>query len=267
MENKKIALIDADSIIYSAFHGNKVSDDITGEPLKVDGKLVLIPKTDEEIKESLDSIFNHIFKEGEFTHYLIFVRGENCRKDRLSYNPDYKANRIEKIPEKWEFTKQYAIDKWKAIPINDLEVDDAIRICSINIPNSHIVAIDKDLLWLRGTNFNWRKNEWTIVDKDQEEEYLAKSLICGDTSDNIKGIPGKGKSFCEKNNIKTISDAFNIYIKMYGLNQGVNFFYKNFKCLYILEYSDKYTNIPTPIKIEYNDNGENKNSRSATGIL
>lgn len=127
-KKEKIALIDADSIIFSAFHGKKVMDDITGEPAKIDGKFVIIPKTDQEIQESLDFYFTDIFKNGEFTHYIIFVKGHNTIADRIKANPNYKIQRNKEIPEKWEFTKQYAIEKWKAIEINDIEVDDAINI-------------------------------------------------------------------------------------------------------------------------------------------
>ncbi len=264
-QNERIALIDADSILYSAFYGNKVADEITGDPKKEDGKYVIVPKTEEQIMESLDGILYNIFNEGKFTHYVIFVRGKNCRVDRVAHNPSYKANRDKEIPKEWEFTKDYAVNKWKANVVNDIEVDDAIRICSRNIPNSYIVAIDKDLLWLQGENFNWRKNEWTSVNKAQEEEYFSKSMIIGDTVDNIKGIPGKGEAFCKKNNITNIMDVFNAYILEYGIGRGVDEFYKNFKCLYILEESDKYINCPIPIKIEKNDDGENRKSRSTTG--
>jgi len=267
MEKERIALIDADSILYSAFYGNKVADEITGEPKKIDGKFVIVPKTDDEIRETLDGIFYHIFAEGNFTHYIIFVKGNNTTVDRLSYNSDYKQHRTKEIPEKWEFTKAYAIERWNAIEVNDIEVDDAIRICSIEMPDSYIVAIDKDLLWLAGENFNWRKNEWTSISDRDEEEYLAKSLICGDTVDNIKGLPGKGESYCKKHDIKSVSDAFKAYIVELGLQKGVDEFYRNFKALYILEESDKFTELPTPIKIEYNDNGENRKSRSTTGEL
>lgn len=265
--SEKIALIDGDSIIYSAFYGKKVADEVTGEPKKEDGKYVIVPKTDEEIQESLDGILYHIFNEGKFTHYILFLKGEKTIADRLIYNPDYKQHRTKEIPEKWEFTKQYAVDRWKAEVIDDIEVDDAVRICSLRIANSHIVAIDKDLLWLTGENFNWRKNEWSTVSTEEEEAYLAQSLIIGDTVDNIKGIPGKGESYCKKKGIYDLKSAFGAYIDELGFLKGVNEFYKNFKCLYILEESDKYTEIPTPIKIDENDNGENKRSRSTTGEL
>lgn len=128
MNKEKIAIIDCDSILYSAFYQNKVVDEITGEPKRENGKYVLVDKTDDEIKAALDGILYHIFQEGEFTHYLGFVKGANTIKDRLAINSNYKQQRSKEIPEKWEFTKQYAIEKWGIIEVNDIEVDDAVNI-------------------------------------------------------------------------------------------------------------------------------------------
>lgn len=265
--NKKIAVIDTDSILFSSFYGNKVVDEITGEPKKIDGKFVIVPKTDKEIEETFDGIMHHIFTEGEFSHYIAFVKGNNTTKDRLAINPEYKQQRTKEVPEKWEFTKKYAMEKWGVIEVNDIEVDDAVRITNINTPNSHIVAIDKDLLLLEGNNFNWRKNEWITVTKEQEEEYLSRSMIIGDTVDNIKGLLGRGEKYCDKMNIKNLSQVFTYYLIDYGNKKAVDEFYKNFKCLYILKESDKFTKIPTPIEILKTENNESKTfgSRSSTG--
>lgn len=266
---QKIAIIDFDSIIYSSFYGNKIADEITGEPKKENGKFVIIPKTDDEIKTTLDGIMYHIFNEGKFTHYIGYVKGNNTINDRLSINPDYKQQRTKEIPEKWEFTKQYAIERWGIIEINDIEVDDAVRITNINIPNSHIVAIDKDLLWLEGENFNWRKNEWVTISKAQEEEYLSRSLIIGDTVDNIKGLLGRGKKYCDKHYIRKVHEVLPYYIIDYGMEKGIEEFYKNFKCLYILTKSPKFTQIPIPIQVPKIENNESEinRSRSFTGEL
>lgn len=265
---EKIAIIDMDSILYSAFMPNKVADEITGEPQKIDGKFVYTPKTDEEIRQALDGIMYHLFQEGEFTDYIAFVKGSNTIVNRLLYNKEYKQQRSKETPEKWEFTKYYAIERWFATEVNDIEVDDAVRITNINIPNSHIVSIDKDLLWLKGTNFNWRKNEWYEVTQEQEEEYLSRSMIIGDSVDNIKGIAGAGEKFCDKYKIKTLKDVFDRYLNHYPILTAVEEFYKNFKCLYILEQSDEFK-IPSiiPLPIIKNDESETQGSRSSTGKL
>lgn len=265
----KIAIIDMDSMLYSAFMPNKVADEITGEPKKENGKFVYTPKTDEEIRIALDGIMIHLFQEGNFTHYIAYVKGKNTTDDRLVANPDYKAQRSKEIPEKWELTKQHAIEKWKAIEINNIEVDDAVKITSKNLPNSNIVAIDKDLLKLKGLNFNWRKNEWFEISEEEEEEYLSRSLIIGDTVDNLKGLPGKGEKFCDKWKIKKLNQAIYWYIKEYGFEKGLNEFMKNYKCLYILTNSSKFIKIPEPIKVPKFENNESKinQSRSSTGRL
>lgn len=257
----KIGIIDMDSIIYSSFYGNKVVDEITGEPKKVDGKYIIVPKTDEEIMTTLDGIMYHIFKEGDFTHYIGFIKGNNTIVDRLNFNPNYKQQRNKETPEKWEFTKQYAIQRWGVVEVNNIEVDDAVRITNINIPDSHIVGIDKDVLNLRGKNFNWRKNEWYEISVADEEQYLAQSMIIGDTVDNIKGLPGKGEAFCKRYDIQKVSDAFKAYIDILGFQKGVDEFYKNFKCLYILEESPNFK-IPLAIPVPITENNESKINES-----
>lgn len=268
--SEKIAIIDMDSMLYSAFMPNKVADEITGEPKKADGKFVYTPKTDDEIKAALDGIMYHIFHEGGFTHYIAFVKGYLTTNARVAINPEYKKQRTKEIPEKWEFTKQYAIERWGVIEVHEIEVDDAVRITYINTANSHIVAIDKDLLLLKGEHFNWRKNEWSTVTSEQEEEYFSRSMIIGDTVDNIKGLLGRGEKYCDKMNIKKLPQVFTLYLLDYGIEKGVDEFYKNFKCLHILTESERFIHIPKPILIEKNhDDNESKvkGSRSSTGEL
>lgn len=248
--NEKIAIIDTDSIIHSAFYGNKVMDEYTGEPKKEDGKFVIIPKTKKQIEESFDGIFKHIFEEGQFTHYIAFVKGNNTIGDRLLINPDYKQQRTKVVNEEWEPTCQYAMERWGCIEINDMEVDDAVRIANINIPNSHIVAIDKDLLWLEGTNFNWRKNEWITVSKEEELKYLCRSMIIGDGVDNVHGLKGKGEKWCDKMGIEDLEDVLQAYCFHYNddYKVAVTEFNKNFQCLYILKEKEGF-NVPKPIEI------------------
>lgn len=265
--SRKVALIDMDSILFTAFYGKKVNDPMTGEPKREDGKFVIIEKTDEEIEESLDGIMKMIFETGEFTHYIGFVKGKNTINTRLAIYPEYKQGRPP-TPERWEFTKAYAIKAWNAVPIDNIEVDDAIRIASLNIPDSHIVAIDKDLLWLAGTNFNWRKNEWITVTKEQEAKNFAVSMICGDTVDKISGLKGKGDKYCEKNNIETLEGVFKAYLEhYYPSSKAVYEFYRTFTVLNMLEESGHFTVMPTPIKISETDEQETTVSRSASGGL
>ena len=64
-------------------------------------------------------------------------------------------------------------------------------------------------------------------------------MIIGDSSDNIKGIPGKGKAFVNKlfeeqtNNLRDL--VFKTYLEHFGEYLGIQEFYKNYMCLKILD--------------------------------
>ncbi|HEY8361786.1 MAG TPA: hypothetical protein VIK77_02735 [Tissierellaceae bacterium] len=251
---EKIALIDTDSILYTCFNPNKVLD-AWGEPIKENGKFVYVDKTEDEIKASADTIFTQIFERTKCTHYIGFVKGKNTIKRRLDINPTYKQNRTGDKPKFLEFTKQYFIDKWKIYTADDYEVDDYI--CSLKrmLPNSFICAIDKDLLNIEGTNYNWRKNEWTTTTKDQELYYLAASLITGDTIDGVKGLNRKGIKFVEKLFAGELPENYfplvlKEYIKEYGVYNGVKEYFKTYFSLKILdELPDKNLESVIPIKV------------------
>ena len=109
MQNK-IAVIDADSLIFTAFHPNKVLDS-EGNPLRENNKFIYEDKTEQQIEESVDSLIHNILSNGEFTHYVGFVKGIRTILDRIKINPLYKANRPNEQPKFWEFTKRYFIEK------------------------------------------------------------------------------------------------------------------------------------------------------------
>ena len=64
--------------------------------------------------------------------------------------------------------------------MDNIEVDDAVSITRNSIKDSYTVAIDKDLLWTRGCNYNWSKNEWVTVNDDEAKYYFWKSMIVGE---------------------------------------------------------------------------------------
>jgi 5'-3' exonuclease len=123
-----------------------------------------------------------------------------------------------------------------------------------------ICSADKDILQgIVGKHFDYSyrleekgnpdsviKGSW--VETSDEEALLLfwKSMICGDSADNIPGIPGKGIKFVEKLffNIDDEQSLMNLtleeYIKEYGTSQGVYEFQKNFRQLYILQTDEDF---------------------------
>lgn len=225
--------------------------DENGCPTKVDNKFVYKDKTEEELIESCDFFMNDILTSCNCEGYIAFIKGKG--NYRYAINPEYKANRPKESPWWWKIVKNYLITKWKAIEVNGLEVDDACKITNINTKDSFIVAIDQDLLWLKGVHFNWRKKEWTTTNQTLAIWKFWEDMIKGQPGDNLKGIPGKGPKYFEiivkyKTNDMFPSIVLKAYIDHFGEQKGINEFYKTYNSLYIL---DKYEGFVIPEVSEF----------------
>lgn len=245
-----IAIIDLDSVAFSIGHPNKVLDK-NGEPIRKDNKFVYEDKTEIQLIESGADIMKSILSKGKFTGYIGFIKGKG--NYRYSINSEYKQNRPIESPKWWSFVKDYLIQQWKAIEVNGIEVDDAVNITRLIIPDSIIVAIDKDLLELEGLHYNWRKDEWVTTSKARAEYKFWSDMIVGQPADNIKGIPGSGIKAAEKimEGIKCPpARILKYYIEHFGEKEGINQFYKNYNSLLIL---DSYKDFIIPDIIDIRD--------------
>lgn len=251
----RTAIIDLDSIIFAAFHPNKVLDS-NGNPTRTpdNSKFIYKEKTCLEIIASCDFLMNDILTKSNASGYIAYVKGRGTTKNKEAINPEYKANREKSIsPKYWTFTKEYLRLAWNAIESNDIETDDSVRIANLAIKDSFIVAIDSDLLGLSGTHYNWKKNEWITNTKEQENYKFWSDMISG-THNNTKGIPGKGEKYTEKVFENPRDDnplnvkVFNEYIKHFGELDGIKEFNKNYICNKILE---NYEGFQVPIITEF----------------
>jgi len=246
--SNNIAIIDLDSVCFTAFHPNKQLDKF-GNAMRTEcsKRFLYIDKSEDEIELSCDNLIRMILENSKATHYLAFIKGRNTISKKLEVDPTYKQDRNKDSPKMWEFTKQYFIKKHGAIEVNDIEVDDAVNIARLQIENSFICAIDSDLLGLEGTHYNWKKGEWVTCTKEEELFKFWKDMIQG-THNNTKGIPKKGKKYVEKlfNNIN-VDDCEKVvldeYIKYFGKEFGMKEYNKNYVCLKILS---SYEDIKSP---------------------
>ena len=265
MKEKKIAVIDSDFLFFVSLTGEKILD-INGQPVKVDNKFTYRERTFEESCNIADNYITNILNVTNATHYIGFFSGSS--KSRKDINPDYKANRKDLEPLKnLVEMKHYLYDKWKFIWLTSYiseqteedciqETDDFVVSYVKQNPDCFIVSPDKDLLMLEGNHYNPKKNEWVFVDKSKEELNFWISMICGDTADNIKGLPGKGQSYCnylyqdishlDSKSLGTT--CFEAYVQFYNWNYdlAINKFYKNYKCLKLVDNLD--VSMFTPIE-------------------
>lgn len=256
----KIACFDVDHVFYLSLTGEKILDE-NGEPIKVDNKFTYRERTFEESCNVADTYITNILNITNATHYVGFFGGSSM--SRKTIYPEYKANRkdLEPLKNMYEM-KVHLADKWKFHWLAGCidETDDYVASFIKQTPNSFIVSPDKDLLGLEGNHYNPKKNEWVYVTPQESNVLFWKSMICGDTADNIKGLPGKAdKAFegirqeSELVNVELEVMIFRAYLKHYNnYDLGIKEFYKNYQCLKIKD--DLIVDSFKPIEWNYENN-------------
>lgn len=243
----KINIIDGDSILYIVCHQKKDDPELTLEQCKL--------RTDE--------FLTSIFTLTESTHYVIYLTvGSSFR---VKYYPDYKANRIGKEkPQFFDQIKDYLVTKYHAKYFHELESDDCCVITRFrymkDYPNAtvFISTPDKDLLNLIGTQYDYKKNVWVETNYGQAFEYFWTSMITGDSSDNIKGIPKMGIKGAEKlfkeSTIALPMVVLSEYMNTWTEQDAIEEFYSTYKALKILtEHEEFEKHIITPIEIKHEE--------------
>ena len=142
-----------------------------------------------------EDLVDQILVNTEATEYRLFLTG----KDNFRYTlyPEYKANRRDKEKPFWlESIRQYLKANFNAEVIDGQEADDALGIAQTD--DTIICSIDKDLLMIPGKHYNFVKDEFVTIEKDQAMRNFYMQCLTGDRSDNIKGIDGIGPKKAEK---------------------------------------------------------------------
>jgi DNA polymerase-1 len=123
-----------------------------------------------------------------------------------------------------------------------LEADDMLGIeQDKSTLTTTICSLDKDLLQIPGLHFSWEigTKTWTRPDtwfeQSELEGYrlLYQQSIKGDATDNIKGIPGKGKVFAEKV-LKDCQSEKEMFDTVRALYDNDSEFLQNAGCVWIL---------------------------------
>lgn len=152
--------------------------------------------TDEEICIlRCDKLVEDILYATSATDYKVFISGkDNFRK--VLY-PEYKANRKDKpLPKHLNLCKTYLIEHHNAIRAHGCEADDLLGINQTE--DTVICSIDKDLLQVPGTHYNFVKSVFS------EQTWLGglrnfyQQLLQGDRSDNIPGVAGIGEKKAQR---------------------------------------------------------------------
>lgn len=133
----------------------------------------------------------------------LYLTGSGNFRDRLATIQPYKGNRVHSHkPKYYKDITEYLLDFWDAELVNGREADDALGcaqwdVWSSGSDDSVIVSIDKDLDNIPGYHYNWRKENLYYIDLDEADRKFWKQVIIGDTTDNIRGLPGCGPVFAD----------------------------------------------------------------------
>jgi hypothetical protein len=250
-DNYKVAVIDADSIIYATAVDKKQTDE-------------QIEQYGNQIERSLDDVINefniyftNILINSGCIYYVALLTGGS---HRYSLYPEYKANRkkLEK-PKHLKELINYCIDNWNFTKIEGFEADDLVNVANNYFKNERISTVlvhtDKDLNQIEGTHYNYKINEFYEVDSSEASYNLWTQVIVGDFTDNIKGLKGKGKAFAYKlllnldDNMSMRSIVLDAYTDVLSEQIGINEFALNYNLVKLLDnIKDVETFIPTKIE-------------------
>lgn len=205
-------------------------------------------KTLEQCIEKCDDFISNINRYARAEYYVGYLTQGKCF--RYDINSSYKSNRkYENMPKFLKEIRQHLRDKHNFISQDGWEADDLV--VSFKVQNkqyeSVIVSPDKDILNLPGKHLNPRKMEFKETSVSEASEFFWKSMIVGDTTDGIKGIPKWGvKSFDRiketlpfgtprMNNSYYRETILHCYCDVFGEYEGIKEFTKNYLSLKLVD--------------------------------
>ena len=198
-------LVDADIIAYRAAYAKE-------------------EETEGEARQTVDDICTSImytcsypesFNLNEDTFFYLTGTG-NFRFDVATIKP-YKGKRGEK-PKHLKATRDQLQVNWSAEVVDGQEADDAISIKATELDGDCvIVSIDKDLMMIPATHYNFVKDQWKTVSKSEGDRFFYMQLLTGDPVDNIQGVKGIGPKKAEKayEGCTTVQQYYEKALEMY----------------------------------------------------
>ncbi len=208
---KKTVYIDGDIFVYSVGHaGQDVSYVVHGKVISTaygtmksakasisyDGsniEKIVDPSPVANVLHSMKIQIDNAVSKTDATDYVVYLTGEGNFREIVT--KDYKATRVKvERPVHYDALRTYLIDIHSAIVVDGCEADDALGLAATMCEHDCCIAsTDKDLNTIRGEHYNWQKDCLYTVSPEDAKLWFWCQMIMGDPTDNIKGIPKKGK--------------------------------------------------------------------------
>ena len=243
-KNDKIALIDADTIVFGACTVKEFVEAVTEDD---EGNLVEIYdiNLDEAYQHAVDKINDILTATGCQDFELHFTVGrKSFRYTRV--DEEYKANRVGgRAPKGLYELKKLFVERNpdKAFMWSEFEADDVVIVKKKNYADKYILcAVDKDVLYcLPGTHFNYYSRadyniemKFITVEEDAAMKHLYFQVLMGDSGDNVIGLKGVGKVTANKllAECNTTKECEDVVMKAYAdKGRCVTDFIKNMRLI------------------------------------
>lgn len=198
------ALIDSDVLCYRS--GFAVESKLP------DGTIEIEPLS--HAFYNVDTTIHSILKATNADDYELYLTGKDNFRDKIATVRPYKGNRDKQHrPIYYNEIREYMIDKYHAVVVDNQEADDALAIEQYTQYSTAIEAnkqmrlegsdiephfttvictVDKDLMMIPGNNYNWATDKLVWRTEDECNRFFHTQLLTGDLTDNIVGVPGIG---------------------------------------------------------------------------
>lgn len=222
----RTALIDGDSIAY-----------ILGWNLRTE--------TDEGLMcYSVDNFLKTMFQVLEITHYIGALSSKPVFRDQVYCYCKYKGNRKEDDPDiaRWKPVVNHRLmTEWQFTTVANLEADDIVGWHAFNesLGERIICSQDKDLKQVKGTIYDYRTGEKYDISLEQAIHNFHMQLVCGDPTDNIKGVPGLGAVKGGKKLLDGVS-PYQMYIDYFGNHYGAIIYEETLATVQVMQPGHSY---------------------------
>ena len=188
----------------------------------------------------LDKLYEAILQPFEGRPFVSFISGSVNFRHKVAVTAPYKGNRKDTAkPYYYDFLRDTILRRWNGELVDGIEADDRMAIEGTAHPDCVLVGIDKDLLQIPGTHYNYDKGLSLVVsDEDGWRNFFTQVLV-GDVSDNIPGLSGvgpvKAAALLESSKGDWYGNCLGLFQEYYG-ERGDGRFHETCELLYLLRY-------------------------------
>lgn len=156
------------------------------------------------VKRQLVRVMEKLDADGyQYDKMELFLTGKGNFRNEIATIRPYKGNRVAmEKPVHYGAIRRYLTNRWGAIVINGWEADDEVAMQAhrhgYDPAEVMIVSQDKDLRTVPGLLYNYRRNTYELITKQQALVNFYRQILTGDLTDNIPGVYRVGEAAAAK---------------------------------------------------------------------